>query len=120
MLAYRLNLNIEDIDRAVLYAVLLHDVGKLTINWQAFAKEWQRRKDPGVVLLEPLAHTDFDPAKDQKIQRTFRRPLMPWKVRMPSMSTCKVLAAIRSGGLYLHLPLPATIPGMGLNWDAST
>lgn len=74
LLAYRLNLNIEDIDRAVLYAVLLHDVGKLTINWQAFAKEWQRYKDPGAVLLEPLAHTDFDPAKDQKTQRTFRRP----------------------------------------------
>ncbi len=75
LLAARLDLSIEDIDRAVLYAVLLHDVGKLTIRWQAIAKEWQKRKDPGAVLSEPLAHTDYDPARDWETQRALpRRP----------------------------------------------
>ncbi len=75
LLAAKLGLSIEDIERAALYAVLLHDVGKLSTGWQEAAKQWQEHKDPEVVLPEPLAHTDFDPGKDWESQRDFpRRP----------------------------------------------
>lgn len=75
LLAAELGITIEDIDRAVRYAIIFHDVGKLSIGWQDAAKKWQLDKDPGTAQLEPLAHTDFDPGKDWESQRAPpRRP----------------------------------------------
>lgn len=48
------------LDRAVRLCIALHDVGKLTTDWQRWAHEWQR------VVGEPIeenymaAHTDYD------------------------------------------------------------
>jgi CRISPR-associated endonuclease/helicase Cas3 len=75
LLAAKFGLSVEDVERAVLYAILLHDIGKLTTCWQGGAKKWQKYKDPCADLFEPLAHTDFDPAEDCELQRPFpRRP----------------------------------------------
>lgn len=75
MLAEKLPIKIDEIEKAVLLAILLHDLGKLSVDWQSAAGEWQKYKAPGYDLKEPLAHTDYNPEEDWEKQRSFpRRP----------------------------------------------
>jgi CRISPR-associated endonuclease/helicase Cas3 len=48
---------------------IMHDAGKLQVDWQAEAQGWQRyrdsRTDVETNTLEPLAHTTYDPECDK-------------------------------------------------------
>jgi CRISPR-associated endonuclease/helicase Cas3 len=61
------------------YAALSHDLGKLQVNWQRWARQYQREKS-GVMptASELLAHTDFDyaNANDRILSRSVR-PVRP-------------------------------------------
>jgi len=75
-LAAYLNISEQEVIKAVKLALLLHDTGKLTQDWERGAKTWQEYKTPGCIPSEPLAHTDYDPEKDWEIQKQFsRRPV---------------------------------------------
>ncbi len=47
----------------------LHDLGKLQMPWQEWAKAIQSSKDPSYRMTVPLAHTDFDPDNPSDRQR---------------------------------------------------
>lgn len=48
---------------------IMHDAGKLQVDWQAKAQGWQRYRDSRTGLKnnasEPLAHTTYDPERDK-------------------------------------------------------
>jgi hypothetical protein len=60
------------------WSALLHDLGKLQAQWQAWAEAAQRARDDSYIHSELLAHTDFDSsnAGDRALIRavTPRRP----------------------------------------------
>lgn len=68
-LAEQLNIDGADLYRLARLLIGLHDIGKLSIGWQSFAKAWQVKKNPEAVLPEPLAHTDYDPFYDAAAMR---------------------------------------------------
>lgn len=75
MLTEKLPVKVDEVEKAVLLALLLHDLGKLSVEWQSAAGKWQKYKAPGLELKEPLAHTDYNPEEDWEKQRSFpRRP----------------------------------------------
>src|SRR5690606_35185412 len=45
----------------------LHDVGKLARDWHAAAWKWQVQKTGPCAVQPFLAHTDYDPDKDQHL-----------------------------------------------------
>jgi CRISPR-associated endonuclease/helicase Cas3 len=45
------------------WAALLHDLGKLQVGWQLWAREWQSQK--GKCCTEAMAHTDYEPETDR-------------------------------------------------------
>ncbi|MCA9982382.1 MAG: hypothetical protein KDD89_16165, partial [Anaerolineales bacterium] len=52
------------LDEVMQLAIWAHDLGKLTVGWQTWAREWQA----AIGLTVPdyaVAHTDFDPRNDQ-------------------------------------------------------
>lgn len=60
-------------DQLEIWAVMscaLHDVGKLSVKWQASVRKWQQFKSPQKLTDEPIAHSDYNPETDfeQKIQ----------------------------------------------------
>ncbi|RLB82198.1 MAG: hypothetical protein DRH17_06620 [Deltaproteobacteria bacterium] len=52
-------------------ACALHDVGKLTKQWQAAMRAWQEFKDASKLMDEPLAHTDYEPEVDWQKRKQF-------------------------------------------------
>lgn len=73
------------VTRAAQLAVLLHDVGKLSENWQAWAHRYQQALyDAGLIEDKPdpnaaYAHTDTNPQDDRfrEIERRIK-PARPW------------------------------------------
>ncbi|RME79198.1 MAG: CRISPR-associated helicase Cas3', partial [Chloroflexi bacterium] len=57
--------------RAAVFAVLFHDVGKLRVDWQEWAAEWQKRINGGTVDF--YAHTDYDREHHQQLERQMKR-----------------------------------------------
>lgn len=95
MLADKLMVTVEEIENAVVLALLFHDIGKLSTGWQDVAKKWQKYKTPNELLQEPLAHTDFNPDEDWETQRKFaRRP--PHAVE-GAYAVCNYLSGIFTG-----------------------
>ncbi len=73
--AFTLNVNAADLISILNALVALHDAGKLTEGWQSFASSWQKIKKPHQAVLEPLAHTDYDPLQDaEAIRKVPPRP----------------------------------------------
>lgn len=63
------------IRRAAELAVLLHDVGKLSVKWQGWVRDYQARIDRSVDTQHAYAHTDlFAPAHREKEKKTPKRP----------------------------------------------
>jgi CRISPR-associated endonuclease/helicase Cas3 len=60
------------VDQAIRLSILLHDLGKLTIEWQGWAHRWQEAIGHPVPDGEMLAHTDYDPT-DPKHEAAERR-----------------------------------------------
>ena len=67
------------LDRAMRVLLAYHDVGKLTVAWQAWAHSWQdlvAKKYPDRYSPAPpdvlLAKTDFDPREHRELQKTVR------------------------------------------------
>jgi len=56
----RLGLPIGSVDRAVRLAIALHDVGKLQVRWQKWARTYQEATGEGVPDF-PMAHTHWEP-----------------------------------------------------------
>jgi CRISPR-associated endonuclease/helicase Cas3 len=54
---------------------LLHDLGKLQIRWQDWARAWQGSRNPASKSATPLAHTDFDADDEFDRQRARDFPL---------------------------------------------
>lgn len=52
------------IENMIDIACALHDVGKLSIAWQDSVRQWQQFRDAQKLTDEPIAHSDYDPAKD--------------------------------------------------------
>jgi len=70
------------LDRAVRLCIALHDVGKLTIDWQRWAHEWQKIVGKPVAENYMAAHTDYDltdPSVRDK-ERQFKVPRPPHAV----------------------------------------
>ena len=62
------------IDQAVQLCVALHDVGKLTVDWQRWAQSWQQQIGCPVDADYMAAHTDYDRNNPEvrEIERQFR------------------------------------------------
>ena len=119
LLAYRLNLNIEDIDRAVLYAFCYTMLANSPSTGRLLPKSGRGAGSAWFCLN--LWPTPISIIKIRKYNALLGGPLMPWKVRMPSMSTqSKVFGGNPEVAACICTAIAATIPGMGLNWDAST
>jgi CRISPR-associated endonuclease/helicase Cas3 len=56
----RLGLPAGSVDRAARLAIALHDVGKLGVQWQKWARAYQEATGEGVPDL-PMAHTHWEP-----------------------------------------------------------
>jgi CRISPR-associated endonuclease/helicase Cas3 len=75
-----LGLQPGSVDAAIRLALACHDIGKLSVDWQAYAQEWEQRialqrqiAPPGEQLL---AKTEFDPRPDRghrELQRALGR-----------------------------------------------
>jgi hypothetical protein len=76
----RLGLEPGTIDAAMRLVIATHDLGKLDIVWQKWAKTWQRelrRIDPGApqpAVDAVIAHTtrDYDDAQQRELERQMR------------------------------------------------
>ncbi|MGI8552417.1 MAG: CRISPR-associated helicase Cas3' [Dehalococcoidia bacterium] len=67
----------EVIDRLVKACLALHDAGKLTAGWVAWATAWQRMKGelgPGQQLPFLVSHTDYDSEGDRGLTRQVQPP----------------------------------------------
>jgi len=51
-------------------ACTLHDVGKLSVDWQKRVGKWQQFKDARKLTEEPIAHSDYDPETDFEEKKT--------------------------------------------------
>ena len=62
------------INRAVQLCIALHDVGKLTVDWQGWAHKWQREIGEPVDENYMAAHTDYDSSNlaIREIEKRFR------------------------------------------------
>ncbi len=62
--------------RAAELAVLLHDVGKLSVGWQEWARAWQKALGNPMPEGMVAAHTEYDSARDWERVKYFspRRP----------------------------------------------
>ncbi|MDI6816615.1 MAG: CRISPR-associated helicase Cas3' [Actinomycetota bacterium] len=69
-LATSLAVGAADVKRLARMIVTLHDLGKLSVEWQSFAQTWQSKKRPECFSQEPLAHTDYDPVEDAAALRS--------------------------------------------------
>jgi CRISPR-associated endonuclease/helicase Cas3 len=47
-------------DEVIRLMLALHDIGKLSVNWQAFAHEWQAAVGNSIAADFMAAHTDYD------------------------------------------------------------
>lgn len=56
---------------------VLHDVGKLSVQWQEAVRKWQQYKNHRKLTEEPIAHTDCDPETDFKEKIKLRFPKQP-------------------------------------------
>ncbi len=79
-------------------AVLLHDVGKLSIGWQTWAHRYQQAlyehsdsSDNQPDSSEAYAHTDFDYSEEQRtIQRSIKPP-RPWHAVEGALAVSEML-----------------------------
>ncbi len=77
------SLQLPDSNLPLELALLLHDVGKLSVDWQEHIRFWQSRVDPNnetFLLGEPLAHSTFNWAEHQALQAAFNRRRGPHAV----------------------------------------
>ncbi|HOL16175.1 MAG TPA: CRISPR-associated helicase Cas3' [Bacillota bacterium] len=65
LLARQLAISENTLKKAIKIALIMHDTGKLTLDWQNKARKWQEQKTPGRLPVTPLAHTDYDPSIDR-------------------------------------------------------
>jgi len=85
VLEERLSMTPGSVDNGIRLALALHDLGKLTVNWQKWAHAWQQQvyvAFPDQALpdcpSELLAKTDFDGSPQQRdLQRKLAIP-RPW------------------------------------------
>ncbi len=75
--------------RAAELAVLLHDVGKLSVKWQKWVREYQQQIGHPVETGRAYAHTDFDPDRHRDIEK--RMPKRPWHAVESAIATVPVL-----------------------------
>lgn len=67
----------------------LHDVGKLTLDWQGEARRWQSLTAQPSASDEPLAHTQFDAERDANNPN---RPRFPHHAAEGAVAAAPVLA----------------------------
>jgi CRISPR-associated endonuclease/helicase Cas3 len=90
-------LNGEHIQLAARACGLLHDLGKLQVQWQEWARAWQLSRRPGYQFTAPLAHTDFNP--DNEEDRLRQRSL---PVRRPPHAAASAYYALAFLETLLH------------------
>lgn len=125
------------IRRAAELAVLLHDVGKLSVKWQAWAQNYQQalfiqlddsKFQPDA--SEAYAHTDFNYSEKQReIQRSIQ-PSRPWHAVESAMAVYEILIdvfdetqndlfmAVYSAIARHHAPTSSSHGGFKLHQDA--
>ena len=72
-LADRLELSVEDIRQAAELTVLLHDVGKLSTDWQGWVREYQAAIGMPVNETEAYAHTERQTEAHRVAEHGLRR-----------------------------------------------
>jgi len=79
-LSRRYGLNSSALSEAARACALLHDLGKLQAQWQRWAEAAMDDKKNPTACERPLAHTDFDPNKNEdregerEVSKRVRRP----------------------------------------------
>lgn len=58
------NMSVEQLERLIEISCAFHDVGKLSVKWQAAIRKWQQNKNPQKMTDEPIAHSDYNPETD--------------------------------------------------------
>ncbi len=99
----RYGLGLPELMAAASACGLSHDLGKLQVDWQEWARQSQEAIIPGYQHVAPLAHTDFDPSDPRERDR---ERLVG--VRRPDHSTA---SAFLSAGLLGKL-LDQVPPGL--------
>lgn len=70
----------------------LHDVGKLSVKWQAAVRVWQQYKNPRKLTGTPLAHSDYEPDVDFENKKKY--PKQPPHAAEGAYSTARWLSGI--------------------------
>jgi CRISPR-associated endonuclease/helicase Cas3 len=89
------------IRRAAQLAVLLHDVGKLSIKWQAWVKAYQQkiRHWDSEKAQHVYAHTLLKTEEHREVER--HMPKRPWHAVESSLASVPMLAAVFKDDLWL-------------------
>ncbi len=69
LLAKHLDITEEMLEKAGILAGILHDAGKLAVDWQSIARKHQEFKTPGKVPSVPLSHMEYDPCADRSVPK---------------------------------------------------
>lgn len=77
------------IRRAAELAVLLHDVGKLSVDWQRWVRDYQDQIGMPVEPGQVYAHTEYVPEKHRDVERGMRR--RPWHAVESAVAALPVL-----------------------------
>ncbi len=80
--------------QAAALAVILHDTGKLSVNWQRWAKAYQHEKNNDISPGMAAAHTDYDSMneEDRALQKRIK-PGRPNHAAESAYAACQVLAS---------------------------
>ncbi len=78
------------IRRAAELAVLLHDVGKLSVKWQGWVRDYQEAIGRPCDATQAYAHTDLSDPAHREIEKAMRR--RPWHAVEGAVAALPVLA----------------------------
>lgn len=81
-----------DVRKATVLAVLLHDVGKLSRDWQTWVKKYQAAIDEPTIAGEAYAHTESQTAHHRATERTIK-PARPTHAVESAMATSPIYTA---------------------------
>jgi CRISPR-associated endonuclease/helicase Cas3 len=85
---------VGSIRRAAELAVLLHDVGKLSVKWQGWVQKYQKQIGKTTESGKAYAHTDFDWREDEHQKAQQKTGKRPWHAVEGALSVFPFLSNV--------------------------